>query len=67
MFQNVWAIKFPWDIVVIGVEGKMIQMRCRICNEAEKRKKILVPKFDGLQKHVGRQKTTSARSGVVVG
>jgi hypothetical protein len=66
MFQNVWAIKFPWAKVVIGVEGKMTQMRCRICNEAEKREKFLVPKFNGLQKHVGHQKTTSACLGVVL-
>lgn len=48
MFQNVWAIKFPWAKVVIGLEGKMTHVRCRICNEVGKRKKFLVPKFDGL-------------------
>lgn len=48
MFQNVWAIKFPWAKVVIGLEGKMTHVRCRICNEVGKRKKFLVLKFDGL-------------------
>jgi hypothetical protein len=34
-------------------------VRCRICNEVEKKKKLLVPKFDGLQKHVGQWKVTT--------
>jgi hypothetical protein len=38
-------------------------MRCKICNEVEKREKLLLPKFDGLQKHVGRLKAITTHLG----
>jgi hypothetical protein len=41
-------------------------MRCKICNEVEKRKKLLLPQFDGLQKHVGHMKAIITHMGVVV-
>ncbi len=41
-------------------------MRCKICDEVEKREKLLLPKFDGLQKHVGHLKATTTHPGVVV-
>jgi hypothetical protein len=44
----------------------MTQVKCKICNEVEK-KNLLVPKFNGLQKHGGRWKATSAHPKVVVG
>jgi len=43
----------------------MTQVRCKICKEVEK-KKLLVPKFNGLQKHGGHWKATSAHPKVVV-
>ncbi len=61
------VIKFPWVEVAISLEGKMTYVKCRICNEVEKRKKLLVPKFDGLQKHVGCQKRTFACSMATIG
>ncbi len=60
MITPISVIKLPWVEVVIGLEGKMTYVKCRICNEVEKRKKLLVPKFDGLQKHIGCQKGTFA-------
>jgi hypothetical protein len=50
VFQDVWAIKVPWAKAIIGPKVLMTQVRCRICSEVEKRYKLLVPKFDGLQK-----------------
>jgi len=44
----------------------MTQVRYTICNQEEKRKKLLVFKLDGLQKHVGCYKATFAWLGVVV-
>jgi hypothetical protein len=38
-----------------------------ICNEVEKKKKLLVPKFDGLQKHVGQWKVTTTHARVAIG
>ncbi len=60
VFQDVWAIKLPWAEAIIGPNGKMTQVRYTICNQEEKRKKLLVFKLDGLQKHVGCYKATFA-------
>jgi hypothetical protein len=44
----------------------MTQVRCIICNQVEKREKLLVPKIDGLRKHASCHKTTSTRLGVAI-
>jgi len=44
----VCAIKLPCVEAIIGLKGKMTQVKCTICNEGEKNKKLLVPKFNGL-------------------
>lgn len=67
MFQDVWAIKLPWVEMVIDFERKMTQIKYRIHNEVQKKKKALVPKFDGLQKHASHRKTTFTHSWAVVG
>ncbi len=67
MFQYVWVIKLPRVEVVIDFERKITQVRCKIHNEVRKKKKALVPKFDGLQKHASHCKTTFTCSWVVVG
>ncbi len=60
VFQDVWAIEFPWAEAVIGPYGKMTQVRYAICNQVEKGKKLLILKLDGLWKHVGCCKATFA-------
>lgn len=42
------------------------EVRCRICNEVKKRGKLLVLKFDELQKHASCYKVTFTCLGVVV-
>jgi hypothetical protein len=54
IFQDVWAAKLPWAKVILGANGKMNSVMCRVCSQIEGRKKLLVPKFDNLQKYVGR-------------
>jgi hypothetical protein len=48
-----WASKLPWFKVVMGCDGKLNMVCCKIYNEIDGREKLLVPKFDGLQKRVG--------------
>ncbi len=38
----------------------MSSIRCTICSKVEGLKKLLIPKFDYLLKHLGRRKTTFA-------
>ncbi len=30
-FQANWAIKLPWAKFVLGFDGKVVQMECKIC------------------------------------
>jgi hypothetical protein len=49
-FQEVWVAKFPWVEIVIR---KLNVVHCKIYSEIDGREKLLVPKFDNLQKHGG--------------
>jgi hypothetical protein len=40
----------------MGADGCVAQMRCHICTDIKGRDKLLVPKIDGLWKHVGRRR-----------
>jgi len=42
--------------LVIGEDGQMHHVRCKICTKVGCKDKPLVPKLDGLHKHVGRRK-----------
>jgi hypothetical protein len=55
-FQDIRAAKLLWAKVVIGEDGRLSMVRCKVCNVGN----LLVPKFDGLQKHVGRRKAKHA-------
>jgi hypothetical protein len=67
IFQNVWVAKLPWAKVVLGANGKMIMVRCKICTNVENQEKLFMPKFDGLYKHVGHCKVTIVKLGVAMG
>ena len=55
-FQDSWAARLPWAESVLGRDGRVAQVRCKICTEVEGREKLLVPKLDSLWKHAGRRK-----------
>jgi hypothetical protein len=42
----------------MGVDGRITQVRCKVCTNVEGCEKLLVPKIDSLMKHVGRKKAT---------
>jgi hypothetical protein len=50
-FQNSWASKLPSAKFVMGVDGKVTHVKCKVCNVMERRNKLLVPKLDSLWKH----------------
>jgi hypothetical protein len=56
-FQDSWAAKLPWAEAVVGADGRITQVRCKICSDIEGREKLLVPKIDSLYKHAGRMNT----------
>ncbi len=53
VFQDIWAAKLHWLEVVMGPNGKLSIVKCKVCNSIDKRNKLFVSKFDGLHKHVG--------------
>jgi hypothetical protein len=44
----------------------LTMVQCKVCSEIEGEKKLWVPKFDNLQKHVGKQKCKVTCVGCVV-
>lgn len=53
MFQDAWSAKLPWAKFFVDVNGKVHQVRCKVCNKIEQKEKILAPKLDSLSKHGG--------------
>jgi hypothetical protein len=51
-----WVAKLPWAKIVVGLNEKLSRVRCKICIDVKKCEKLLVPKFNSLKKHIGRQK-----------
>jgi len=51
VFQDIWATKLPRVKAMIDPNGKLSMVKCKVCNFVEKRDKLLVPKFDSLQKY----------------
>ncbi len=66
-FQDSWATRLPWEKFVVGVEGKVTQVKCNACSVIDERDKFLVAKLDFLWKHVGYKLATIAFVGVGMG
>jgi hypothetical protein len=49
-FQNSWVAKLPCEKFVVGVDGKITHVKCKVYNVKERQNKLLVPKFDSLWK-----------------
>jgi hypothetical protein len=37
MFQNIWVANLPWVEVVMGLNGKLSMVKCKVCNSVDKR------------------------------
>jgi hypothetical protein len=53
VFQDIWVAKLHWLEAMMGLNGKLSIVKYKVCSFVEKRDKLLVSKFDGLQKYVG--------------
>jgi len=54
-FQNTWVTKLPWAKSMVGVDGKVHQVKCKVYNKIKGHDKLLVPKLNSLSKHVNRK------------
>jgi len=66
MFYDIWIAKLPWVKLVMGLNGKLSIIKCRVCSYVEKKDKLFVFKFDGLHKHVRQRKVIVAHFNVKV-
>jgi hypothetical protein len=66
-WQDSWAAKLPWAESVLGRDGSVMQVRCRICSEVEGHEKLLAPKIDGLWKHAGHHRALTTFGSVKKG
>jgi hypothetical protein len=60
-FQDLWATKLPWAKMCLGLDGLLHNVKCKICNKAEGKDKLLALKWDTLCKHIGRKKQKANR------
>jgi hypothetical protein len=66
-FQDTWVVKFPWIKFVLGSNGKVVQVQCKVCSLIDGKNKLLVIKLDSLWKHAGCCKALVAMLRVKVG
>jgi hypothetical protein len=59
-WQDSWAARLPWVESSLGRDGRVTQVRCKVCSEVEGREKLLAPKIDLLWKHVGRRRALTS-------
>ncbi len=66
MFQDTWACHFPWVKAIVGEDGLLAQVRCKICSNIERKPKLLALKFNTLQKHIGCHKATILSFDIII-
>jgi hypothetical protein len=55
-FQDVWAAKLPWVKPHLDGEGVLVAVNCKICSAINGKPKLIVPKWDNLEKHMGKRR-----------
>jgi hypothetical protein len=66
-WQDSWAARLPWAESVLGRDGRVMQVRCKVCSEVERRKNLLAPKIDSLWKHARRRRALTSIGSVKKG
>jgi hypothetical protein len=70
MWQHFWpprSVLLPWVKFVMGSNGKVVQVWCKVCFLIDGKNKLLVAKLDSLWNHVGCCKVLTTMSGINVG
>jgi len=62
-----WACQFPWTKLIVGDDGLVFQIKCTVCSKIKGKLKMLAPKFNMLQKHVGHWKVLVVSPSMVIG
>jgi hypothetical protein len=51
----------------MGVDGCVHLVKCKVCSKVEHKNKLLAPKWDPLQKHIGWRKAEKNMEGLKKG
>jgi len=60
-FQDVWALKLPRAKPIFNEVGLVNFMKCHVCSKIEKKDKVLVAKWDSIEKHAGKRKAINGK------
>jgi len=60
-FQDVWALKMPWGKPIFNEIRLVISMKCHVCFKVENKDKLLVAKWDSIEKHEGKRKVFNGK------
>ncbi len=47
-FQDTWVVKLSWAKSVLGSNGKVVQIWCKVCSLIDGKNKFMVAKLDSL-------------------
>jgi hypothetical protein len=50
-FRNAWVAKLPWVKSIVGVDGRVHKVKCKIHNKIEGHNKFMELKLNYLCKH----------------
>ncbi len=60
-FQDVQALKMPWVKPIFNEAGLVTSIKCYVCSRIEKEDKVLVAKWDSIEKHAGKKKALNGK------
>jgi hypothetical protein len=55
-FQNAEVTKLPWVKFIVGANGRVHKVKCKVCRKIKGHNKNLVSKLNSLWKHVSQRK-----------
>ncbi len=60
-FQVVWGLKMPWAKPIFNEVGLVTSMKCHVCSKIENKDKVLVAKWDSIEKHASKRKVSNGK------
>ena len=57
-FQDHWAARLPWAEPELDSDGVLVAVKCTVCSVINGKPKLIVPKWDNLEKHMGKRRAS---------
>jgi len=55
-YQDFWFLKMPWVEAIFDVKENLMIIQCKLCTKIKCKEKLLIPKWNLLEKHMGKGK-----------